>query len=146
MPMASNVGDTTQGGRLALTWQRDRWEVTAGVDGRQSEHRRRSAAGRGAYRAQPWSEDARFRTLGVFAESHWHIDDVHHLMSGVRVDRARVDDLRTTTGSGMMPMPNPTAGQRRSGAFGFLVGKASRLRAGRAKNGDAVPLAPRGLE
>ncbi|GAB3516104.1 TonB-dependent copper receptor [Pseudoxanthomonas daejeonensis] len=114
MPMASNVGDTTQGGRVALTWQQDRWEVTAGVDGRQSEHRKRSAMGRGAYQAQPWTEDARFRTLGVFAESHWHISEVHHLMSGLRIDRAQADDLRATTGSGMMPMPNPTAGQRRS--------------------------------
>jgi len=114
MPMASNVGDTSQGGRVALTWQQDRWEVTAGVDGRQSEHRKRSAMGRGAYLAQPWTDDARFRTLGVFAESHWHISDVHHLMSGLRIDRAQVDDLRATTGSGMMPMPNPTAGQRRS--------------------------------
>mgnify|MGYP003582855492 CR=1 FL=1 len=114
MPMASNVGDTTQGGRVALTWQQDRWELTAGVDGRQSEHRKRSAMGRGAYLAQPWTDDARFRTLGVFAESHWHISDVHHLMSGLRIDRAQVDDLRATTGSGMMPMPNPTAGQRRS--------------------------------
>ncbi len=113
MPMASNVGDTTQGGRVALTWQQDRWEVTAGIDGRQSEHRKRSAMGRGAYRDQPWTGDARFRTLGVFAESHWHMSEVNHLMSGLRIDRAQVDDLRATTGS-MMPMPNPTAGQRRS--------------------------------
>lgn len=114
MPMASNVGDTSQGGRVALTWQQDRWELTAGVDGRQSEHRRRSAMGKGAYRAQPWTEDARFRTFGVFAESHWHLDEVHHLMSGVRIDRAQVDDLRASIGSGAMAMPNPTAGQRRS--------------------------------
>ncbi|KAF1693127.1 TonB-dependent copper receptor [Pseudoxanthomonas koreensis] len=114
MPMASNVGDTSQGGRVALTWQQDRWEVTAGVDGRQSEHRKRSAMGRGNYRNMPWSEDARFRTVGVFAESHWHLDEANHLMSGLRIDRAEVDDLRATTGSGMMPLPNPTAGQQRS--------------------------------
>ena len=122
MPMASNVGDTTQGGRAALTWQRDRWEVTAGVDGRQSEHRKRSAMGRGTYQAQPWTDDARFRTLGAFAESHWHLSDVHHLMSGLRIDRARVEDLRATTGNGMMPMPNPTAGQRRGDTLpgGFI--------------------------
>ena len=113
MPMASNVGDTSQGGRLAATWQQDRWELTAGVDGRRSEHRNRSAMGRGAYRNAAWSDDARFHNVGVFAESHWHLDEVHHLMSGVRVDRASVDDLRATAG-GMMPMPNPTAGQRRA--------------------------------
>ena len=112
MAMASNVGDTSQGGRVAATWQKDRWEITAGVDGKQSEHRKRSAMGRGAYRGVAWSEDARFRTLGAFAESHWHLDEANHLMSGLRVDRATVEDLRATTGS-MMPMPNPTAGQRR---------------------------------
>jgi iron complex outermembrane receptor protein len=114
MPMASNVGDTTQGGRVALTWQQDRWEVTAGVDGRQSGHRKRSAMGRGVYRNQPWTEDAQFRTLGVFAESHWHLSEVHHLMSGLRIDRAQVEDRRATTGNGMMAMPNPTAGRKRS--------------------------------
>ena len=144
MPMASNVGDTTRGGRVALTWQQDRWEVTAGVDGRQSGHRKRSAMGRGAYRNQPWTQDARFRTLGAFAESHWHLSEVNHLMSGLRIDHAQVEDLRATAGSGMMPMPNPTAGQRRSetlpggfvryeydmaGAFGWYagVGHAARM-------------------
>ncbi len=114
MPMASNVGDTSQGGRVALTWHSGRLEVTAGMDGRQSEHRRRSAPGRGAWRHMPWTEDARFRSLGVFAESHWHLDQVRHVMSGLRVDRAQVDDLRATSGSGMMSMPNPTSGQQRS--------------------------------
>src|SRR5690606_13568043 len=113
MPMASNVGDTSQGGRVALTFQHDSWELTAGVDGRQGEHRRRSAMGRDAWRQQPWTHDADTGTLGVFAESHWHIDEVHHLMSGLRVDRARVEDRRATVGSGMNAMPNPTAGQRR---------------------------------
>ncbi|AKC86361.1 TonB-dependent receptor [Pseudoxanthomonas suwonensis] len=113
MPMASNVGDTSQGGRVAATWQQDRLELTAGIDGRQSEHRKRSASGRGNYRNMPWTEDARFRNVGAFAESHWHLSDLHHVMSGLRVDRASVDDLRTDTG-GMMPMPNPTAGQRRA--------------------------------
>src|SRR5690606_8247233 len=113
MPMASNVGDTSQGGRVALTFQHDSWELTAGVDGRQGEHRRRSAMGRDAWRQQPWTHDADTGTLGVFAESHWHIDEVHHLMSGLRVDRARAEDRRATVGSGMNAMPNPTAGQRR---------------------------------
>ena len=112
MPMASNVGDTSQGGRMAATWQQDRWELTAGIDGRQSEHRRRSAMGRDAWRGQPWTDDARFRTVGVFAESHWHVSDVHHVMSGLRVDRAQADDLRAPT-AGMRHMPNPTAGQSR---------------------------------
>jgi len=112
MPMASNVAQDVQGGRAAATWQKDRWELTAGADVRDSRHSQRSAMGRGAYKRQPWTVDAKFRTYGVFAESHWHMTDSHHLMSGLRLDRARVQDLRQRTG-GMMPMPNPTAGMRR---------------------------------
>lgn len=113
MPMASNVGHRTWGGRAAATWQQGEWEITAGVDLRDSRHRQRSGMGRGTYRLQPWTVDARFRTFGAFAESHWHITDKHHLMSGMRLDRAQVRDLRRSTG-GMMPTPNPTAGQERN--------------------------------
>ena len=112
MPMASNVAHRTRGGRVATTWQSGRWEVTTGVDLRDSRHRRRSASGRGAYLALPWGVDAKFHSWGAFAESHWHITDTHHVMSGVRVDRAEAQDLRASTG-GMMPMPNPTAGMVR---------------------------------
>ena len=112
MPMANNVAHRTRGGRVATTWQSGRWEVTTGVDLRDSRHRRRSASGRGAYLALPWSVDAKFHSWGAFAESHWHITDTHHVMSGVRVDRAEAQDLRASTG-GMMPMPNPTAGRVR---------------------------------
>jgi iron complex outermembrane receptor protein len=112
MPMASNVAHRTRGGRVATTWQKDRWEVTAGLDLRASRHSKRSAMGRGAYLAMPWSVDAKFQSFGAFAESHWHITDKHHLMSGLRIDRAEAQDLRATT-AGMMPVPNPTAGVTR---------------------------------
>ena len=122
MPMGSNVGDTSEGGRVALTWQQDRWELTAGVDSRQSSHRRRGGMGRDAWRNQPWTRDARLRNTGVFAESHWHIDEANHLMSGLRLDRASVLDRRERTGSGMAALPNPTAGQQREEtlAGGFI--------------------------
>ncbi|WP_062351404.1 TonB-dependent copper receptor [Pseudoxanthomonas mexicana] len=112
MPMASNLANRARGGRVATTWKKDRWEVTTGLDMRASRHSMRSAPGRGAYLAMPWTVDAKTRTWGAFAESHWYITDKHHLMSGVRLDRAKAEDLRVRTG-GMMPMPNPTAGMTR---------------------------------
>ncbi len=112
MPMASNVGQRSTGGRAAITWHNGRLETTAGLDHRASRHQRRSASGRDAYLQVPWTVDARARNTGVFTESHWHISDVHHLMGGLRFDRAEAEDLRATT-SGMMPMPNPTAGVTR---------------------------------
>src|SRR5690606_5667453 len=113
MPMASNVAHRTSGGRAALGFGGDHWELTAGVDARNSRHARRSAMGRGQYLAQPWTVDARFRQAGAFAELHWHLDARNHLIAGARVDRAEAEDRRASTG-GMMPMPNPTLGQTRS--------------------------------
>src|SRR5690554_1024867 len=120
MPMASNVAHRTVGGRAALTWRGDHWDLTGGVDGRASRHSNRSAMGRDAYLAQPWQVDARFRQAGAFAEVHWHISDVHHLIGGARLDRAEAEDRRMHAGGGGHghgghdAMPNPTAGMTRS--------------------------------
>ena len=120
MPMASNVGHRTTGGRVAATWGTEGWEITAGVDQRSSRHSQRSAMGRGNYRNVAWTTDAEFDNLGVFAESHWHAGR-NHVITGLRMDRAEVKDLRVRTG-GMMPMPNPTAGMVRRETLpgGFL--------------------------
>ncbi len=112
MPMASNVSRTSQGGRIAVDADTGAFQWTVGVDGQDSTHRQRSAAGRGAYLARPWLEDARLRSLGGFAELTWHHDDDARLIAGARLDRATAVDQRPTT-RGMMPMPNPTFGQAR---------------------------------
>ena len=118
MPMASNVASRTTGGRVALTWRGDHWDLTGGLDARASRHGKRSAMGRSAYLAEPWNVDARFRQSGAFAELHWHISSEHHLIAGARVDRAEAEDRRTHLGAGGhgggMAAPNPTAGMERS--------------------------------
>ncbi|MCD9033542.1 TonB-dependent copper receptor [Luteimonas sp. Y-2-2-4F] len=112
MPMASNVAHRTAGGRVALTWRGAHWDLTGGADARDSRHADRGAMGRGAYRAQPWAVDARLRQAGVFAELHARLAPDRHLIGGVRLDRAEAEDARALAG-GMMPVPNPTAGQTR---------------------------------
>jgi iron complex outermembrane receptor protein len=107
MPMASNVAQRTQGGRLALAWNTDAWDLNAGLDVRDSLHRKRGAMGRDAYRSQPWTTDARSDNIGVFAELGWNFAPRQRLVGGLRVDRASVQDERASTG-GMMPQPNPT--------------------------------------
>ncbi|WP_454832969.1 TonB-dependent copper receptor [Pseudoxanthomonas wuyuanensis] len=109
MPMASNVAHRTTGGRAALGWRTARLELSAGLDHRDSRHSQRSASGRGAYRNQPWTVDARLRNTGAFAEATWHLGQYDKLAGGLRLDRAQAQDLRAMVGS-MMPMPNPTAG------------------------------------
>ncbi len=112
MPMASNVERATSGGRAAATWRTDLLDVTAGVDAQQSRHRRRNAPGRGTYQSKPWMVDARFSNLGVFAEANWRVAAGNRVVAGLRADRAKATDERTTTGK--MNMPNPTAGQSRT--------------------------------
>jgi iron complex outermembrane receptor protein len=113
MPMASNVAHRTSGGRAALGFGGEHWELAAGVDARASRHARRSAMGRDQYLAQPWQVDARFRQTGAFAELDWHLGGRNHLIAGARLDRAEAEDRRAGTG-GMMPMPNPTQGLTRA--------------------------------
>lgn len=122
MPMASNVERRTSGGRFAATWRGDHHELIAGLDAQDSRHRRRGAMGRGAYKAQPWATDARFRNLGAFAEATWFQGDRNRLIGGARLDRAEATDERATVGSMGMTMPNPTAGRTREETLsaGFL--------------------------
>ncbi len=110
MPMASNVGRDTRGGRAALSLGGARWDWTLGVDAQDSRHRQRNAMGRDAYKRLPWSEDARLRNHGVFTEATWYVDDRLRWVGGARIDRAEATDLRSQSGRGMagMAMPNPT--------------------------------------
>ena len=111
MPMASNVERTTVGGRIAATWRGDAVDVTAGVDAQDSRHRTRNAMGRNTYQHVPWSRDARLDNAGVFAEFTWKPGAGQRVVTGTRIDRARAEDQRVTTG--MMAMPNPTPGEIR---------------------------------
>ena len=112
MPMAANVERRTHGGRVAASWEGDRFDGTLGVDAQGSRHRSRSGHGRDAHLAEPWETDARFSQRGVFGEGNWHPGEGRHWIAGLRLDRAEASDRRAT--AGMMAMPNPTFGQTRS--------------------------------
>ncbi len=113
MPMASNVDRRTRGGRVSAEWRWQDVAVVAGVDAEDSRHRGRNAMGRGAYRALPKTTDAQFRRQGVFSEMTLGADTGKRWISGLRIDRARVHDLRRSLGSGMMAVPNPSFDARR---------------------------------
>jgi len=111
MPMASNVDRRTTGGRIASEWRWQDIAIVAGVDTLDSRHRSRNGMGRNTYGLTPWSTDARQKNQGVFTEITLGEATAQRWVSGLRIDRAEVTDERATTG--MMAMPNPTAGQRR---------------------------------
>lgn len=120
MPMASNVDRRTTGGRVAATWAWENWGLIAGIDTQQSRHRKRNGKGRNTYQSLPWTTDANFENLGVFSEATWNLGTDQRLVTGARLDRAEATDERASTG--MMGMPNPSAGMTRKETLtaGFL--------------------------
>ena len=117
MPMAADVDRRTTGGRVATHWEWQPVKLVAGVDHQRNQHRERSSMGDVSYAALPWTPDARFSNTGLFAEATVPVDARRRVVAGARADRASATDRRATTG-GMMPMPNPTAGERRRETLG----------------------------
>ena len=124
MPMASNVGRRTIGGRGAATLQ---WgnilKLVAGADGQQNRHRTRDAMGVDTYESLPWTNDAKLADAGVFGELTWWAAPRSRVIGGIRNDWASAEDQRASISSMMgASMPNPTAGQTRNSSLpsGFL--------------------------
>ena len=123
MAMASNVDRATWGGRVAGTWNlAPDLSLVTGLDFQQSRHRSRSGTDTVSYRSQNWVKDASFANTGLFGELTWHATQDSRIIGGARVDWASAKDFRRDNGSMMMPMPNPTAGERRNETLpsGFL--------------------------
>ncbi|MEG1680431.1 MAG: TonB-dependent copper receptor, partial [Stenotrophomonas sp.] len=116
IPMASNVERRTTGGRLSSEWRWQDVAVVAGVDAQDSRHRSRNGMGRNTWQQTPWKRDADFSSQGVFTELTLGEGTPQRWISGLRLDKATVKDRRATTG--MMSMPNPTAGQQRQEDLG----------------------------
>ncbi len=116
MPMASNVERRTTGGRVSSEWRWQDVAIVAGVDAQDSRHRSRNGMGRNTWQQSPWKRDADFSNLGVFTELTLGEGTAQRWISGLRLDRAQVKDRRASTG--MMNMPNPTAGQQRQQDLG----------------------------
>ena len=97
MAMATQVDTRTLGGRIKSTWQWSDFELVAGVDGLTSEHRLRARTGSSPMMGDAHSnmaKDAEFNQWGVFGELTWLLTDHERLISGLRVDRHKVEDHR----------------------------------------------------
>jgi len=116
MPMASNVERRTTGGRFSSEWRWQDVAIVAGIDAQDSRHRSRNGMGRGTWRKAAWQRDADFSSQGIFSELTLGEGTPARWVGGLRLDRAQVKDRRTSTG--MMNMPNPTAGQERTQDLG----------------------------
>ncbi len=121
-PVASNVDRRTLGGRLKANWLFGDWQLLAGTDVQRSVHRARFAMGVDAYEDESWVKDAEFAQHGLFVELTRALAHDARVITGLRVDRHQVDDLRETVGRGMMATANPTTDERREDTLpgGFI--------------------------
>ncbi len=97
MPMATQLDTRTTGGRIKGTWQWDNFELVTGADGLTSEHRLRARVGDSMMMGKTHSnmvKDAEFKQWGVFGELSWALTQTDRLISGLRVDRHKVEDHR----------------------------------------------------
>ena len=90
--MATQVDTRTMGGRIKSTWQWDAFELVAGVDGQTSEHRLRARTGGKTH--SNMAKDAEFTQWGAFGELTWTLTDSARVISGLRLDRHKVEDNR----------------------------------------------------
>ncbi len=112
----SNPDRETFGGRVRSALQTtENLNLTVGSDFQGNRHtvRRTSDEDTLSYRSQPRIRDARFESIGVFAEMHQSLSEESRLIYGVRGDRWKAKDERQMIAIGMNAMPNPNAGKVR---------------------------------
>ena len=129
-PMAMNPDRTTWGGRAMTTWSLRQVTLETGLDLQANEHRSRNTMRQDQmpYHTLQRSDDARFFTAGVFGEFDYRVGDRTRVVSGLRVDRATGQDLRTSVSLSMMDQrPNPTALLRRVDVLGSGFARVEQL-------------------
>lgn len=125
-PSAMNPDRTTYGGRLATRGmaRTATWEV--GADAQANEHTMRMSMRQDSVpvASLPRVADARFTTVGVFAEANYQARPQTLVVGGIRADRAHAADLRDTIALTMMQrVTNPTAGARRTDLLTSAFGR-----------------------
>ncbi|MBF6639625.1 TonB-dependent copper receptor [Rouxiella silvae] len=86
MKMASRVDRTTYGSRISSTWQGPVHQLVAGLDTQSSSHRSNGMT--------QWKKNASLNQSGLFAELTTETTTAAKIISGARVDRWQVKDLR----------------------------------------------------
>ena len=125
-PSAMNPARTTVGGRVALSglFGRATWDAGTDLQGNRHSNRTSMRQVTTPVDSLPRVDDARFSTVGVFAEGSWQARPRTMLVAGTRVDVAHVTDLRNSVALSMMStMPNPTAQARRDDVLPSAFGR-----------------------
>ena len=97
MPMASNVARRTLNARVAMTQDWGKLQLISGIDSQKNEHTKRSGSLMSPYQNKARVGDMDFESYGAFGELSYAFNDQHKLVTGARVDQAKIDNLVTNT-------------------------------------------------
>ena len=97
MPMASNVARRTLNARVAMTQDWGKLQLISGIDSQKNEHTKRSGSLMSPYQNKARVGDMDFESYGAFGELSYAFNDQHKLVTGARVDQAKIDNLATNT-------------------------------------------------
>ena len=97
MPMASNVARRTLNARVAMTQDWGKLQLISGIDSQKNEHTKRSGSLMSPYQNKARVGDMDFESYGAFGELSYAFNDQHKLVTGARVDQAKIDNLATDT-------------------------------------------------
>lgn len=97
MPMASNVARRTLNARVAMTQDWGKLQLISGIDSQKNEHTKRSGSLMSPYQNKARVGDMDFESYGAFGELSYAFNDQHKLVTGARVDQAKIDNLATVT-------------------------------------------------
>jgi iron complex outermembrane receptor protein len=96
MPMASNVARRTLNSRVAMTTDWDRINLVSGLDVQNNKHSARKGM-MNSYKDKPRVTDMDFQSYGAFGELSYQLSDQNKLVTGARIDQAKIDNLATDT-------------------------------------------------
>ena len=97
MPMASNVARRTLNARVAMTQDWGKLQLISGIDSQKNEHTKRSGSLMSPYQNKARVGDMDFESYGAFGELSYAFNDQHKLVTGARVDQAKIDNLAIDT-------------------------------------------------
>jgi iron complex outermembrane receptor protein len=96
MPMASNVARRTLNSRVAMTTDWDRINLVSGLDVQNNKHSARKGM-MNSYKDKPRVTDMDFQSYGAFGELSYQLSDQNKLVTGARIDQAKIDNFTTKT-------------------------------------------------
>ncbi|AMW77575.1 TonB-dependent copper receptor [Acinetobacter sp. TGL-Y2] len=93
-PKAMQVTRRTLNARMAVTHEWDKVQFITGLDTQNNKHAGSMIAPMMPAMNKPLTEDMHFNSYGGFGELSYQLSDNNKLVSGLRVDQVKVEDLR----------------------------------------------------